>query len=58
MRSGVTDCCDGFNFAVFSRHAERVDLLLFEDATDVEPMLIRSSPPLDDSIPCASTGWR
>jgi isoamylase len=27
------DCCDGFNFALFSRHAERVELLLFEDVT-------------------------
>jgi isoamylase len=35
---GVTDCCDGFNFAVFSRHAERVELLLFEDPTSAEPL--------------------
>jgi isoamylase len=27
---GMTETCDGFNFAVFSRHASRVSLLLFE----------------------------
>jgi len=34
---GVHDCCDGFNFALFSRHAERVELLLFEDAESPAP---------------------
>jgi len=34
---GVHDCCDGFNFAQFSRHAERVELLLFEDADSSTP---------------------
>lgn len=34
---GVQDCCDGFNFAVFSRHAERVELVVFERATDPVP---------------------
>ena len=29
---GTEDRFDGFNFAIFSRHAERVELLLFEDA--------------------------
>ena len=36
---GVQDCCDGFNFALFSRHAERVELLLFEDAQSTVPMV-------------------
>ena len=35
---GVQDCCDGFNFAVFSRHAERVELLIFDDAASAEPL--------------------
>jgi len=34
---GVHDCCDGFNFALFSRHAERIELLLFEDAESPAP---------------------
>lgn len=34
---GAHDCCDGFNFAVFSRHAERVELLLFEGAQSIKP---------------------
>lgn len=36
---GVQDCCDGFNFAVFSRHAQRIELLLFESATSTAPVL-------------------
>ncbi|HXV23189.1 MAG TPA: glycogen debranching protein GlgX [Alphaproteobacteria bacterium] len=36
---GVRDCCDGFNFAVFSRHAERMALLLFKDAGDADPWI-------------------
>ncbi len=35
---GVQDCCDGFNFAVFSRDAERVELMLFEGPSDAEPI--------------------
>ena len=35
---GVQDCCDGFNFALFSRHAERVELLIFEDAAATRPL--------------------
>ena len=38
MPLGVHDCCDGFNFAVFSRHAERVELLIFEDPADQHPL--------------------
>lgn len=36
---GVHDCCDGFNFALFSRHAERVQLLIFESPSDPQPAL-------------------
>lgn len=35
---GVQDCCDGFNFALFSRHAERVELQIFEDAASSAPI--------------------
>lgn len=35
---GVHDCADGFNFAVFSRHAERVELLIFADMTSAQPL--------------------
>jgi isoamylase len=34
---GVHDCCDGFNFALFSRHATRVELLLFDDEQSATP---------------------
>ncbi len=34
---GVSERCDGFNFALFSRHAEGAALLLFADTADVEP---------------------
>ena len=37
---GVDDRPDGFNFAVFSRHAERVELLIFESATSLQPLLL------------------
>lgn len=37
---GVRDCCDGFNFSVFSRHAERVELLLFAGPSEAEPWRI------------------
>jgi isoamylase len=37
---GVDDCCDGFNFAVFSRHAERIELAIFESITSSEPLLV------------------
>ncbi len=43
---GVYDCCDGFNFAVFSRHATSVELLLFDDTDSAEPSAtIRLDPP-------------
>ena len=35
---GVQDCFDGFNFAVFSRHAERIQLLIFADMASPEPL--------------------
>jgi glycogen operon protein len=35
---GATAYADGVNFCVFSRHATRVELLLFEDASAVEPL--------------------
>lgn len=42
---GVRDCCDGFNFAVFSRHARAVELLLFESADTGNPYLtVRLEP--------------
>ncbi|MBN2700864.1 MAG: glycogen debranching enzyme, partial [Methylothermaceae bacterium] len=34
---GVHECCDGFNFAVFSRHGSRVTLLFFDHPHDSEP---------------------
>ncbi|MEO8250218.1 MAG: hypothetical protein ABI589_12695, partial [Burkholderiales bacterium] len=34
---GLHDCIDGFNFALFSRHATRVELLLFDDARATAP---------------------
>ena len=37
---GVHDCCDGFNFALFSRHATRVELLLFEGVQSATPFAI------------------
>lgn len=37
---GVHDCCDGFNFALFSWHATRVALLLFADADSAEPFAV------------------
>lgn len=36
---GIQDCLDGFNFAIFSRHAERIELLLFEKAPSGAPVL-------------------
>ncbi len=48
---GVDDCCDGFNFAVFSRHAERIELLVFESAASEQPLLS-----LDLSDPRHRTG--
>ena len=35
---GVHDCSDGFNFAVFSRHAERIELLIFADMASAQPL--------------------
>jgi glycogen operon protein len=40
---GVTETCDGFNFAVFSRHASSISLELFDGMND-EPL---ASIPLD-----------
>ena len=37
---GVHDCCDGFNFAVFSRHAQRLELLIFQHPADTEPRAV------------------
>ena len=34
----MQDCSDGFNFAVFSRHAERVELLIFADMATTHPL--------------------
>ena len=35
---GATSEPDGVNFAVFSRHAERIDLVLFSDGVDEEEL--------------------
>ncbi|HEY4657943.1 MAG TPA: hypothetical protein VIH11_00400, partial [Gemmatimonadaceae bacterium] len=35
---GMHDCFDGCNFALFSRHAARVELVLFEDAETATPV--------------------
>ncbi|MGE0333954.1 MAG: glycogen debranching protein GlgX [Gammaproteobacteria bacterium] len=43
---GVHDCCDGFNFAVFSRHAERVELLVFEDSASATPAFVVDLDPV------------
>jgi len=48
---GVDACCDGFNFAVFSRHAERVELLIFESTASDRPLLV-----IDLSDPRHRTG--
>ena len=48
---GVDDCCDGVNFAVFSRHAERIELLIFESAEQGDPLLT-----IDLSDPSHRTG--
>ena len=37
---GVQDCQNGFNFAVFSRHAERIELVLYDDASSDSPLAI------------------
>jgi isoamylase len=42
---GMTATCDGFNFAVFSRHASRVSLLLF-DGMEAEPSTVVSLDPI------------
>jgi len=51
---GVRDCCDGFNFALFSRHAERVELLLYKQARDAEPWTVIA---LDPSIHRTGDVW-
>lgn len=50
MPLGVHDCCDGFNFAVFSRHAERVELLIFEDPADHHPLCALDLDPAQHRI--------
>lgn len=42
----VQDCCDGFNFAIYSRHAERVALLIFDSATEDAPLLTVELDPI------------
>lgn len=37
---GTEELPEGFNFSVFSRHAERIELLLFDAVTASEPALI------------------
>ena len=37
---GVQDCHDGFNFAVFSRHAERIELLLYDHVASEKPLVV------------------
>ncbi|KAK42358.1 glycogen debranching protein [Caballeronia jiangsuensis] len=37
---GFQDCHNGVNFAVFSRHAERIELVLFDDASSESPVAI------------------
>jgi glycogen operon protein len=37
---GVQDCQNGFNFAVFSRHAERIELVIYDDASSDSPLAI------------------
>jgi isoamylase len=44
---GVHDCSDGYNFSVFSRHAEQVELILFESPFDVEPCHIVALDPAE-----------
>ena len=43
---GVHDCCDGFNFAIFSRHAKQITLLLFDTARDSNPLLVVELDPV------------
>ena len=43
---GVQDRGDGFNFAIFSRHAEKVSLLLFESALATDPLATVELDPL------------
>ena len=42
---GMTETCDGFNFAVFSRHARNISLLLF-DGMGEEPLASISLDPV------------
>jgi isoamylase len=44
---GVHDCFDGYNFSLFSRHAEQVELLLFENPFDTEPCHILALDPAE-----------
>lgn len=37
---GVRDCCAGFNFSVFSRHAETMELLLFDARDAIDPAIV------------------
>lgn len=48
---GVHECRDGFNFAVFSRHAKRVELLLYDEVSSELPAAV-----IDLSAPAHRTG--
>ncbi|HEX8012299.1 MAG TPA: glycogen debranching protein GlgX [Casimicrobiaceae bacterium] len=39
LPAGVHECCDGFNFSVFSRHAERIELLIYDRPEDAQPAI-------------------
>lgn len=43
---GASERCGGVNFALFSRHATRVTLLLFDASTDTEPCLTFELDPM------------
>jgi glycogen operon protein len=51
---GAHDCCDGVNFSVFSRHAEGLDLLLFDAASAPEPAIVF---PLDPKVHRTGDVW-
>src|SRR4029079_5208845 len=45
---GATVTDDGVNFSIFSRHAERVDLLLFDRFDDARPSQIIPLDPISN----------
>lgn len=51
---GATADANGVNFSIFSRHAERVELLLFEEAEQKEPFQIIA---LDPYRNCTFFSW-